>query len=133
WIETAIETAAILPQEDPLPLSTFLRHFNEVAEHATINDLDQRRNVVHVLDVYEARHWSLPVVFVPGMLERAFPQYHNEHPVLADEDRTNLRQRGIILRTSTERQREESFLFDTAVRAATAQLYLTYPRANAKG
>ena len=75
---------------------------------------DQRRNVVHVLDVYEARQWQLPIIFLCGMTERAFPRYHASHPILTDDDRLTLRSRGITLLTSAERQREKSIHFDPA-------------------
>ncbi|MCC6389640.1 MAG: PD-(D/E)XK nuclease family protein [Bryobacterales bacterium] len=132
WRESVKLTAAILPDQ-PIPLAEFHSHLREILEHAPITSRDQRRNVVHVLDVYEARQWSLPVVFLCGMLERVFPQYHSAHPILADPDRELLRHQGILLRTSTERQKEETFLFEVAASVAQDRLYLSYPRANSKG
>jgi ATP-dependent helicase/DNAse subunit B len=89
---------------------------------------DRRRDVVHVMDVYEARQWELPVVFVCGLLERAFPKYHGENPVLGDAER-----RRLGLPTSADAQAEERFLFDLAVTRATAQLVLSYARFDEKG
>ncbi len=34
---------------------------------------DRRRNIVHVLDIYEAGHWEFPIAFVCGLNERHFP------------------------------------------------------------
>lgn len=132
WRESVELTAAILPDQ-PVTLSEFRSHLREIIEHVSLAGRDQRRNVVHVLDVYEARQWSLPVVFICGLLERVFPQYHSAHPILADPDRELLRRQGILLRTSTERQREEAFLFDVAASAAQDRLYLSFPRANSRG
>jgi ATP-dependent helicase/DNAse subunit B len=133
WQESVKLTSSILAPDQPVSLHEFLSHLREVLEHAPITSRDQRRNVVHVLDVYEARQWRLPVVFLCGMLERVFPQYHSAHPILADSDRELLRRQGILLRTSTERQKEETFLFDVAASVAEDRLYLSYPRANSKG
>jgi ATP-dependent helicase/DNAse subunit B len=132
WDEALQQTAA-LGDDAPASLVEFRMQLAEVASHVAISDKDQRRNVVHVLDVYEARQWSLPVVFVCGLLERAFPQYHSEHPILADEDRETLRAQRVVLRTSSERQREEVVLFENAVQCATEELILSYPRTNSKG
>jgi len=89
---------------------------------------DRRRDVVHILDVYEARQWELPVVFVCGLLERLFPKYHGENPVMGDPAR-----RRLGLPTSLEAQAEERFLFDLAVTRATEQVVLSYPRFDEKG
>ena len=45
---------------------------------------DHRRDVVHVIDAFEARQWSLPVVFVCGLLEKEFPKYQSEDAILPD-------------------------------------------------
>ena len=48
---------------------------------------DHRRDVVHVIDAFEARQWSLPVVFVCGLLEKEFPKYQTEDAILPDPRR----------------------------------------------
>ncbi|MFN7937453.1 MAG: PD-(D/E)XK nuclease family protein [Bryobacteraceae bacterium] len=133
WQEALNATAAALDPDEPLTLREFTGHLIEVCPYIPINDRDQRRNVVHVLDVYEARQWELPVVFLCGMTERSFPRYHSSHPILTDDDRLALRTHGITLRTSAERQREESILFETATAVARQNLTLSYPRTNEKG
>lgn len=89
---------------------------------------DARRNVVHVMDAYEARQWELPVVFVCGLIERHFPQYHREDPILGDAGR-----RRAGLDTAADRQLEERFLFELATTRATQQTILSYPRFDEKG
>lgn len=133
WQEALHATAAALDPAEPLSLSEFLVHLSEVCPHIPIGDRDQRRNVVHVLDVYEARQWRLPFVFVCGMVERGFPRYHSSHPILTDEDRLALRVHGITLRTSVERQCEEAVLFETATSVAGRNIAFSYPRTNDKG
>jgi PD-(D/E)XK nuclease superfamily len=85
------------------------------------------------MDVYEARQWELPVVFVCGLLEKQFPLYISQNPLLGDEPRARLVEAGVRLATTAERQREERFLFELAASRATALAVLSYPVYNAKG
>jgi ATP-dependent helicase/DNAse subunit B len=105
----------------------FWRELKIIIDAATLRVPDHRRNVVHVIDAYEARQWNLPVVFVCGLLERQFPKHHSESPILSDETRRPLR-----LRTAADRNEEERFLFDLAATRATSELVLSYPRLNIK-
>jgi ATP-dependent helicase/DNAse subunit B len=89
---------------------------------------DRRRNVVHVMDVFEARQWELPCVFVCGLLERDFPRYHSEDPIAGDAAR-----RRAGLRTSADLQLEERFLFEMAVSRASEEVVLSYARFDEKG
>ena len=81
------------------------------------------------MDVFEARQWELPVVFVCGLLEREFPQYHREDPILGDAARRRL---GTEQRPPNS-QAEERFLFELAVTRATEETVLSYSRFNEKG
>ncbi len=89
---------------------------------------DRRRDVVHIMDVYEARQWELAVVFVCGLTERVFPRYHGENAVLGDAARKRL---GLL--TSVDLQTEERLLFDIAATRATGQVVLSYPRFDERG
>jgi hypothetical protein len=89
---------------------------------------DARRNVVHVMDAYEARQWELPVVFVCGLIERHFPRYHREDSILGDAAR-----RSAGLDTAADRQAEEQFLFELATTRATEETILSYPRFDEQG
>jgi len=123
----AFETA------EAIPLTDFWAAARTVLRLSTLRTPDRRRNVVHVLDVYEARQWELPVVFVCGLLEKQFPLYHPLNPVLPDETRRRLREREVHLRTSAERDSEEDFLFDIATTRATELLTLSFPRFGRSG
>lgn len=122
------ETAEALKEAGAIRLAEFWRPLEDVLADTPLRAADSRRNVVHVLDVYEARQWELPVVFVCGLLERQFPQYHTQDPILGDTAR-----RKLGLRTSDDRQREERFLFDLAATRSTERLVLSYPRFDEKG
>lgn len=133
WDRAVSDAAALLDPETPATLSEFRHLLCALLDHTHTGLRDQRRNVVHVLDAYEARQWSLPILFVCGLIERVFPPYHSEHPILGDAERERLRDDGVLLRTSAERQREEEFLFETVTSRASELLALTYAAAGSKG
>jgi len=127
------EAAAALPEGVLLPFSEFWRAAKIVLAESQLRVPDGRRNVVHVMDVYEARQWELPVVFVCGLLEKQFPMYHGGDPIFPEETRVALNRAGLGVKTTAARRREEEFLFDIAVSRAASELVLSYPETNAKG
>lgn len=126
------EAAAALPDE-PVAFPDFWETAQVVLKETRLRVPDHRRNVVHVLDVYEARQWELPVVFVCGLLEKQFPLYHAQDPIFPDAARARLRGAGLQLVTIADRERQEEFLFELARTRATSELVLSYPEFNAKG
>jgi len=112
----------------PIPFDLYARLLEDAAEQTALRVADDRRDVVHILDVFEARQWELPVVFVCGMLERSFPQHHAPDSLLSDAARAELG-----LPTSAGQQQQERFLFDIAGSRATEQTTFSYPRFNEKG
>jgi len=127
------ETAGVLGDQAPMPLAAFWAECRTMLGETRLRVADRRRNVVHVMDVFEARQWELPVVFVCGLLEKQFPLYVSQDPLLGDESRARLAEAGVRLATTTERQREEQFLFDLAISRATSLTVLSYPKYDAKG
>lgn len=127
------ETASVLAGAPPVPLAEFWRECRTTLRETRLRVADRRRNVVHVMDVYEARQWELPVVFVCGLLEKQFPLYISQNPLLGDEPRARLAEAGVRLATTRERQLEERFLFELAASRATALAVFSYPVYNAKG
>lgn len=127
------ETGDALPSAVAMTCREFQDALQIVLTARTLRNIDHRRNVVHVIDAFEARQWKLAVVFVPGLLEKEFPRYHAENPVLPDPVRRRLQAAGLPLRTSTERQQDEGFLFDLALTRATDTVVLSYPELNGKG
>lgn len=122
------QTAEALAGVGRIGLARFWRQVEAALALEKLRVPDRRRDVVHVMDVYEARQWELPVVFVCGMMERHFPPYHREDPLLNDAARARAG-----LRTSFDQQREERFLFDFALTRSTAEIILSYARLNDKG
>jgi ATP-dependent helicase/DNAse subunit B len=127
--EAAVDFAAeVLGDSGPVRLGEFWKHVERVLALEPLRVPDQRRNVVHLLDAYEVRQWSLPLVFVVGMTERHFPQYHREDPIVGD---AVLRRAG--LDTAEDREREERFLFTLAITRASEQTILSYPQYDERG
>ncbi|HEV8147509.1 MAG TPA: PD-(D/E)XK nuclease family protein, partial [Bryobacteraceae bacterium] len=128
WREALDVAAVSLSGIERLPLDRFWRQTELGLALDELRVTDRRRDVVHVMDAYEARQWELPVVFVCGMVERHFPQYHREDPLLSDAARRNAG-----MRTSEDRQVEEKLLFELAMTRATEETVLSYARYNDKG
>jgi len=129
----ADEAAAAYPPGHVLPFAEYWNAFSTVLELSGLHVPDNRRNVVHVMDVYEARQWELPVVFVCGLIEKQFPRYSSGDPVLPDPARERLFANGIRAGTAASERDEEDFLFQIAVSRATSELVLTYPEHDEKG
>lgn len=127
------EAAAAVGLDRALGLGDFWREVEAALATSAVRPADRRRDVVHVIDVHEARQWELEVVFVCGLLERDFPRHHTEDPLLGDRVRMALREQGIALVTASERAQEEEFLFEVATSRATQELVLSYPRYDDKG
>ena len=127
------EAAAALDQRHPVDIAAFWRAVQAVLRLAPLRIADLRRNVVHVLTAHEARQWVLPVVFVCGMVEKQFPQFHPQDPFFPDAARARLKSAGIRLRTAFEYEREERALFDSALSRASMLVTLSYPEFDARG
>lgn len=127
------EAASVLDPATPMELKQFWEAAETVLASSELRVPDHRRDVVHVIDAFEARQWSLPVVFVCGLLEKEFPKYQTEDAILPDAVRRQLQAQGVQLRTSVQRQSDERFLFDLAVTRAREALVLSYPQLNVKG
>jgi ATP-dependent helicase/DNAse subunit B len=122
------ETAGLLAGEKPISAAEFWKHAQNALELKELRVSDRRRDVVHVMDVFEARQWELAIVFVCGMVERHFPQYHREDPLMDDAAR-----RRAGLDTSIDLQREERSLFELAITRATDRTILSYSRYDDRG
>ncbi len=131
--EALDEAAGALEAGRPMHLADFWRAVKAVLRLKPLRVPDRRRNVVHVLSAPEARQWVLPVVFICGMVEKQFPQFHRQEPFFPDAARCRLNAAGIRVRTAEEFEREERALFDSAVTRATLVATLSYPEFDARG
>ena len=131
--EALDEASEALEAGRPMALADFWRAVKAVLRLKPLRVADGRRNVVHVLSAPEARQWVLPVVFVCGMVEKQFPQFHRQDPFFPDAARCRLNDAGIRVRTAAEFEREERALFDSAISRATLLALLSYPEFDGRG
>ena len=131
--EALDEAATALEAHQEMPLERFWRAAKAVLRLKPMRVEDGRRNVVQVLSAHEARQWLLPVVFVCGMVEKQFPQFHSQDPFFPEGARARLHAAGIRVRTAAELEREERALFDSAITRATMLVTLSYPENDARG
>lgn len=132
WFAAVEHAAALLPP-DPLPLATFWREIRSAVEGAALREPHPARNAVALMDVYEARQWKLPAIFLCGLIEGEFPRHPKPQPLLDEDLRFRLKQNGIPVRTQQELEDEEQFLFRFAQTRATRELRMSWRRFNAKG
>ena len=71
--DKALDTTAQAFNDEKITLAAFWPSLETVLATTKLRIPDRRRNVVNVLDIHEARHWELPIAFVPGLNERHFP------------------------------------------------------------
>lgn len=110
-----------------LSLGEFADGLEDTLRFASLREPGQPDDVVHVLPALESRQWSRPIAFVCGLAEGWFPRHFPEDALFDDEQRRQLRSRGIELRTTADRAREERYLFRVATTRATYRLVLSYP------
>ena len=132
----ALEETAELPEfsgRKRPSLRTFTDALEDVLRATALAVPDQRFDVVHVLPITESRQWSIPVAFVCGLAEGWFPRSFAQDIFFDDDDRIQLRSRGLELRTSTNRAEAERRLFEVATTRATQRLVLSYPLRDGDG
>jgi len=129
WGQAAEEAAGVLGLRGlrSAGLAAYLAVLKAVLRLTRFRAPDRRRDVVQVMNVWEARQWELPVVFVCGLVEKQFPQHPAQNLFFSDGQRRMLGLAGLRLRTTEEWSAEEHFLFEMALSRATQQLYLSWP------
>ena len=112
----------------PVSLPDFWTPAQKILRMTPLHARDDRRDVVHVMSVYEARQWDLSVLFLCGMAEKEFPRRHPQNPFLSDADLLRLARAGFRVQTSDERYEEETPLFEAACESARDRVVLSYAR-----
>jgi RecB family exonuclease len=133
WIERAALTherlervLRPLAQHAPAPTrEEFLARTRELLATQRYREGQLGDGRVFVGSIDAARGLRFRLVFVPGLVERAFPGLVRPDPLLLDDEREAL---GDPLRTTRDAQEAERLLFGDAVKAAEERLVLSYPR-----
>ena len=80
WVAAISSTTAFWNDPDQtISLEEFWRVASAAVESAVLRPIDDRANVVHVMNVYEARQWDVASLFVCGMTDRDFPRQHAQN------------------------------------------------------
>jgi ATP-dependent helicase/DNAse subunit B len=131
--EALADAAEALDGRGAMPLVAYWRAVKAVLRLLPLRVVDARRNAVNVLSAHEARQWVLPVVYVCGMVEKQFPQFHRQDPFFPGAARRALNASGVRVRTAEQFEREERALFASAMTRATLAVTLSYPEFDARG
>ena len=124
-----LEALDALGQE--VPVRQFQEILSEALEGKTLPPGRFQGGGVCVSDLMPTRGLSFRAVFIPGVVEKAFPAAVRQDPLLLDSERKRINenlgeQGGISLKGS--RLREETLLFSLALNSARERLILSYPR-----
>ena len=126
--DTLDQTAEQIEADLAIGLDEFWRAVETNLADLTLHERDTRRNVVHVMDLFESRQWDLDYVFAPGLSDNDFPQRASPDPLLTESLKRNFG-----MKTMEDRNAEEHFLYQVLLTRANAGLTLSYPRINSKG
>ena len=134
WLSAVEEAVAFWPSDHAaVTLEQFWDVARETLSGATYATPDDRRDVVHVLQAYEARQWDVRALIVCGATDRAYPQRHTPNALLGEEAIRSLRNKGIPLRNAEEEEADEMALLQALQTRATDHLILTFPLQDASG
>ena len=131
--EALQEAALSLDAAHEIAIEPWWRAVKSVLRLKALRVDDRRRNVVHVMSAFEARQWSLPLMFVCGMVEKQFPKVHSPDPFFSDSARCRLNDAGVRVRTAAEFERQERVLFESALARASMLVTLSWPAFDARG
>jgi len=133
WREVWRESVEAMAEE-PVTLERFWKVVATALHQARLyTPQEGPRQCVHVMGVYEARQWELPVIFVCGLVEGEFPRYEGADPFLEETLRRGFREQGIPLATSSERRQEENFLLELAFTRASERVVNSWPKYQPSG
>lgn len=108
----------------PVSLETFWRAASTVICNTVFRIPDDRTDVVHVMNVYEARQWDLEALIVCGLTDRDFPRRGTPNLFFPD---------GAAGPDAAQQEHDERALFESLRTRATGTLILTYPAHDATG
>ena len=133
--EAICETLRELESLDALGREVQARQFQEILSQAleekTLRLGFFQKGGVCLSDLMPARGLSFRAVFIPGLVERAFPAPARQDPLLLDHERQAVNEAlgkpgSVPLKRS--RFQEEKLLFSLALGSAREKLILSYPR-----
>lgn len=114
-------------------LEAFWRVASEIIDAGSVQVSDDRRDVVHVMNVFEVRQWDVSALFVCGLTDRDFPRKAPQNLLFPDSEIDALRKVGIPLRKADDLDRDEEALFESLRGRARASLVVSWPEHDGGG
>ncbi len=134
WVDAVSSAVGFWREpEEPVSLESFWQVVREAVEGASVQTPDDRREVVHVMSVYEARQWDVSTLFVCGMTNRDFPKKNPQNLLFPDADLDSIRKSIPGVRKASEQDAEEYALWEALRTRAQDELILTYPQHDTGG
>jgi ATP-dependent helicase/DNAse subunit B len=133
WVEAIGSVVPFWNSNEPISLAEFWRVASIATEAAVVRQLDERANVVHVMDVYEARQWNVRTLLVCGVTDSNFPRQRVGNLLFPDDDIRRLYDAGVPLRRAEDHDNEERWLFEALSTRASDSLFLTCSGHDASG
>ncbi|MDP9053702.1 MAG: PD-(D/E)XK nuclease family protein [Acidobacteriota bacterium] len=134
WVTAISSVGEFWPApEEPISLAEFWRVASIAIETATLHTSDDRADIVHVMNVYEARQWDFSCLFVCGLTDRDFPRQPAQNLLFPKADFERLRAAGIPLRKADDQENEERWLFASLRSRAADALFFTWPEHDSAG
>jgi ATP-dependent helicase/DNAse subunit B len=133
WVSAISSVAAFWDPDEPVSLAEFWRVATVAVDSAVLYPIDDRANVVHVMNVYEARQWNVESLLVCGMTDRDFPRQRTQNLLFPDADVDRLIKADIPLRKASDHENEERWLFDALCTRASGSIFLSYPEHDSSG
>ena len=134
WLDAVSGSVGFWPDPGPvIGFQDFWRVAREAIEAATVRVRDERRDVVHVMHVYEVRQWDVGTLFLCGMTDREFPKKTPQNLLFTDSDIDSLNKAGLPVRKAADADRDEAALFETLRGRARDALVLSWPAHDAGG
>jgi ATP-dependent helicase/DNAse subunit B len=111
----------------PLDLDEVRLVLSERLQRLPVAPARRRYGAVFVGPTEAARGMAFDVVFIPGLVEKVFPQPVSEDPILLDDARRALPE-ALAIPLQADRAAAERLALRIAIGAARARVYLSYPR-----
>jgi ATP-dependent helicase/DNAse subunit B len=134
WLTAMEEAAAFwVPASGPVTMEQFWSVARTTLTGARFSIPDDRRDVVHVVQAYEARQWDVRVLIVCGATDRAYPLRRTANPLLDEDAIRSLRNKGVPLRNADDDDADEIALMQALESRASEHLIFTYPVRDGSG
>ena len=134
WLKAVEESAGYWPDPGPgLSFADFWRIARDGIEASTVRIPDERRDVVHVMHVYEVRQWDVGTLFICGLTDREFPKKKQPNLLFSDLEIEAMTKAGLAVRKAADTDRDEDALFETLSGRARDGLVLSWPAHDAGG